>query len=707
MSTTAPPRRPALPLAPLLFGTLLWATPATAADPGSEAPTEASPEVQAEAAQDPSDAVDLFAMPRISEQTRAAFGRIQAGDLAGAARILDALAIEHPRLGLAEANRATLRALMGNREGAIVALQAAAAKGYDGLGDLLADPLFALIAEDPRLAALPRAAPSDPDPSPDPGSDQAAPAREAPARAERPLPRPDLALAPVVDGIAPVSAANTRWDPAPERLRAGFAFPASVEGAVVPNRGTAATDILREHWKRGRAAGNLGDLYDNRDRGHSAPDPKDHPQLARVTYSEAARAADIDYGLNESILFGAPTLGNSSTAITGGALWRSLPRAAFTREDGTGPLRLWQNASANALYVYPAHRDYGPEQGDLFPANTPYLLVSRGASGSDQPFLEAVAMIYAAYRPETKARLAAEGLIVPTTQMIFRRSLQNVRSRANYFSAAAHPAAYEAYEINAARMVSLAQSIKPDAIPPQVRIRVASEDLGTEGLDFFGEGLSEQLFDTPAAVARIWRSRAFTREITLDAGETADPNGRPLSFEWKLLAGDPAKVRITPAPDGRSARIALDWHEPFRISEDNPTLTHRVDIGVFANNGVHDSAPAILSVFFPPNETRVYGAGPDGATRIESIDHRGRPSGIADPALLPRTDFRDDYLYAPDGTPLGWTRNWGNGALTGTFAAEAFDAEGRRLGPEGPERLHYPLIRAQDGALILTEAPAP
>ena len=120
-----------------------------------------------------------------------------------------------------------------------------------------------------------------------------------------------------------------------------------------------------------------------------------------------------------------------------------------------------------------------------------------------------MAMILAAFRPDTKARLVAENLLVPTVQMVFRRSLQNVPSRDDYFSGAAHPAAFEGFNINPARMVSLANSIKPDAIPPQVRIRVIEEDLGTEGTDFFGEGLSEQLFDTPAAIARIWRSRRW------------------------------------------------------------------------------------------------------------------------------------------------------------------------------------------------------
>ena len=40
----------------------------------------------------------------------------------------------------------------------------------------------------------------------------------------------------------------------------------------------------------------------------------------------------------------------------------------MTQGDGTGPLRLWQNAEANALYVYPAHKDWTRDKGDLFPA---------------------------------------------------------------------------------------------------------------------------------------------------------------------------------------------------------------------------------------------------------------------------------------------------------------------------------------------------
>lgn len=537
---------------------------------------------------DPRAEAELFAMPQIADATRRAVGFVDAGDLAGAAAVFDALIAADPALGAPRIRRAAVAMLADDPDAALAELETAASRPFPGLAEALADPIFAPLAGDPGFAALTALPAAPPSPGPVPAALQ--------------------------DGVAPFGAANVAWDPQTERLRASFApAPRPTARVLPPTPEAAAYDLLREHVRRGRAAGNNGDLYDNRDRGHSALKPESHPQLSRVVYSPAARAADLDYGLNDSVLFDRPTLGNSSTAITGGPLWRSLPRYAMTRPDGAGPMRLWQTASANAVYVHPAHKDYGTERGDLFPANTPYLLVSNGSSGSDQPFLEAVAMILAALRPDAKARAIEAGMINSTVQMIFRRSQQHVTSTAIYHSGDAHPAALEGSAINLARMVSLANSIKADDLPAEARIRVVAEELGTEGVDFFGQGLSERLFDTPQAVARIWRSSTGRREMILTAEDSRDANGRPLQFTWALLQGDPDKVKIEPLDGGRRARVTIDWHDPFPISEDNPQLTSRVDIGVFAHNGVHDSAPAILSWAFPTHETRTYETTPDPA----------------------------------------------------------------------------------------------
>ena len=68
----------------------------------------------------------------------------------------------------------------------------------------------------------------------------------------------------------------------------------------------------------------------------------------------------------------------------------------------------------------------------------------------------------------------------------------------------------------------------PDAIPAEVRLSVVEEEQGVEGVDYFGAGLSEQLFDTPGAIARIWRSKAYRRSMVVSAEDSRDANGRPL-----------------------------------------------------------------------------------------------------------------------------------------------------------------------------------
>ena len=239
-------------------------------------------------------------------------------------------------------------------------------------------------------------------------------------------------------------------------------------------------------------------------------------------------------------------------------------------------------------------------------------------------------MILAAFRPDTKARLVEEGLLAPTVQFVFRRSQRSVLSREDYLSGLAHPSAFPPYEIGLARMVSLANAIAPDAIPPLVRLAVLEEDRPREGVDYFGEGLSEQLFDTPAAIGRVWRGKDYTRRMLVSAEDTADPNGRPLDFHWRLLRGDPdagahRAARRRPAGE----RSTIDWQDPRPVAEESPVLSARVDIGVFADNGVHDSAPAIVSVLLPRHETRRYEPGPDGRPRIAAIDHADPGQGRA------------------------------------------------------------------------------
>jgi hypothetical protein len=125
-------------------------------------------------------------------------------------------------------------------------------------------------------------------------------------------------------------------------------------------------------------------------------------------------------------------------------------------------------------------------------------------------------------------------------------------------------------------------------------------------------------------------------------------------------------------------------------------------VGVFANNGVHDSAPAILSWYCPPDETRTYAPGSDGP-RILAIDHAdpAKADAYADPALFARADWRDEFAYDADGRPAGWTR-------IRPGRTEDFAADGARILSRDPlrtEPVAYAL-RREGETLVVDELSA-
>lgn len=410
--------------------------------------------------------------------------------------------------------------------------------------------------------------------------------------------------------------------------------------AIDPAAADPAAGLLRRQIAQGISAGFEGLLYDNRDRGHSELPAALFPRLARLRYAPDLQAEGADYGLAGRILWPLPTLGNSSTAITGGPAARSLPRAAMTFPGEAA--RAFRGYAANLLYVYPEHQDH--DAVDLFPAAWPYTVTSQGSSGSDQPFLRALAMTMAAFRPETRARLIEAGLMAPTLQMLLRQGQAAVRGPTAYLSAAAHPTVFDAAQLVPERMVAAAARLDPGAIPPLVRLEVETEDFAdAAGL----AGLSERLYSTPSALARIWRGWDGRREMRISAAATRDPNGRPLRFHWLLLQGDPARVRIEPLEaDGRRARISIDWHEA--VSLPGGRLGARVDVAVIAWNGAGFSAPAFVSVAFPDHELRRHAPGPDGTPRLVEVDYRAQGRDY-DPLLHWSAGWRDVLVWGPDG----------------------------------------------------------
>jgi len=223
-------------------------------------------------------------------------------------------------------------------------------------------------------------------------------------------------------------------------------------------------------------------------------------------------------------------------------------------------------------------------------------------------------------------------------------------------------------------------------------LSVLSEDEAIEGVDYFGEGLSERLFDTPAAIARIWRSRAYRRSMVVSVESTRAPNEGDLDFVWRVLRGDLDRTRIEPLDDrGLRARITLDWQLPRPVPGRSDILSNRVDIGVFAQKGAQDSAPGLISILLPRHETRRYGMGPDGEMRIESRDLRVPQDGYADPVLFPEANWQDRYHYDAVGVLQGWERQGAEGPMR-------FDATGRHITANGPVPIRHVVERSQDVA---------
>jgi hypothetical protein len=143
----------------------------------------------------------------------------------------------------------------------------------------------------------------------------------------------------------------------------------------------------------------------------------------------------------------------------------------------------------NNIYVYPEHRDYDPGHngrggyGDLFPTNTPYLVISQGSSGSDRVFLQAFIGAMAAFKPDVKKKLVQEKILMPTLQMIFRSSYKRVEKPEDYLTGKAHPVVFNGRYIDAVKIVNKAQDMNMDEIPPFVALKVISENTAVQGKD--------------------------------------------------------------------------------------------------------------------------------------------------------------------------------------------------------------------------------
>ena len=508
------------------------------------------------------------------------------------------------------------------------------------------------------------------------------------------------------NGIAWVGPEHTVWEELTNMLRTGFDWKQPEKPRSIILEHGEVGKRLRKWFSEGTAAGNFGDLYDNCDRDHSNLKYSQFPQLHRIEYRPEI-LADVPQGLQNRLLHGGVVIGNSSTSLVNTPIWRSNPRMAYLMPSSMTALT--RQYFHNHLYVYPEHHDHDPGRtgiesegnGDVYPANTPYLLISQGSSYTDQPFLDALTCTLAAFRPAVKKRLVEAGLIAPTLQQIFRTSYKLVKKPEDYLTGIAHPSVFEGSQIDPLKMVEAAHAMTVETIPPVVRIRVEQQDRGIVGRDYFDVKDREHLFDTPCAIARIGRSLKYRRRMIVTAGDSINLTQTPLKFRWVVLRGDESLISIKPLDDeGSRADITVAWHPRRKIQPNSPMESNRVDIGVFAYNGTVWSAPSFISWFFLDNEDREY----DDQGRLLSVAYHGGTdsSHYVDPLIQTPKTWKDDYHYAVDGRLIGWTRTRGTGAdqkiekftADGGLVIEE-DADGRAL---VTQTVHY-IAQAEEKSL--------
>lgn len=412
----------------------------------------------------------------------------------------------------------------------------------------------------------------------------------------------------------------------------------------------------------GTAAGNTGDLYVNRDRGHSSINVADFPNLTRAVYCKESEKDNADIMLPHTHFGNFTVVGNISRAYLHCVNWRSTGRFAMTEPGMATRMDLLYHS--NQFWVIPSVNDFGkPEIGDVFPGAAPFQFISHGISWSDLPFVSAAFATSAAFRPPTKKEILKQRLMGPTLQWLLRRTRKGVRSEDDYLSPKAHPTAFDAASLDMLRLVEMAHELRPEQIPPAVSLVLINSNLfpvkypqpGRDYPDIF----NECLYQTASSTAFFLRAPEAKRTFLARAVPFPKTDDE-VHYTWHVVHGDASVVKIE-APIGESLNTPERGFAQITI--DRRSLTNRIDIACFAKRkGTTWGAPSFFSFSPIAQEKRTYRA--DG--KIECIDYSNLDSVYSDPiTALPRR-WKDTYSYSSDGTPLGWTRSF-NGKNAASF----------------------------------------
>lgn len=321
--------------------------------------------------------------------------------------------------------------------------------------------------------------------------------------------------------------------------------------------------------------GNAGDIYLNRDGGHSVLKTDEFPGLTKVSLARECREHHIDMGM-PNMLFPCPVFGNCSLAIVGGPMWRSMPRALMTTESGR--LGLMQRLYlSNQVWVFPAVYDIAPvgTNGDVFASVAPFWISTQGRSWSDLYYLKAALEVSRSLKPDVKRRIVSQGLLAPTVQTILRKSLKGVASEDDYLTPKAHPTAFPQKGLDLARLKSMSAALTEDAVPPIAPLKGVAF-IGNGGKPFPGEITYAGMF----ACAIVLRSPETTRDFAI------------------VASGDDEYAFAAVHDERGAAKVVHTAPNAAKVTIDKTLMspTNRVDVAVFARRqGSGWGAPSFVS----------------------------------------------------------------------------------------------------------------
>ena len=324
----------------------------------------------------------------------------------------------------------------------------------------------------------------------------------------------------------------------------------------------------------GKEGGNAGDLYMNRDGGHSRIVVTNYAGLTEVKLDKTGRDLHMDLDF-PNIKFPYPVFGNCSRAYLHDVFWRSIPRAMMTSDTR----RLATMSSlylSNQIWVFPANADYPPigTNGDVFVSMAPYWIVTQGRSWSDRYYLQAALEASRSMNPETKRDVVSRRLLAPTIMTLIRKSLKGVDGEDDYLTEKAHPTCMPPNGLDLARLKKLAGELKPASVPPLVKLARMGAPVKDK------PPCPEFTYVTPFAMAVVLRSPDEKRTFDFAFGGAAEIECR--------IVHDPAGAAEIVEKKGPAVRLAID--------RTKLKGTERVDLAAFGRNkGTGWGAPTYIS----------------------------------------------------------------------------------------------------------------